>query len=168
MESKIYIEENNYYKIDCNDAVWSTDRILDDFHAAGTNLCDVDWIIENEDYLILVEYKNANIPTANHSSEFLPNSDKKINNVVKKYYDSLHYLSLKNKVKSKRYVYILEYPNGDSTSRRMIRNKLKQLLPFKLQENLSESNTLISSVEVLSIDEWNNNITYRKYPITIV
>ena len=38
MESKTYIEENNYYKIDCTDAVWSTDRIHDDFRAAGTNL----------------------------------------------------------------------------------------------------------------------------------
>ncbi|MDE6853301.1 MAG: hypothetical protein K2J67_12610, partial [Lachnospiraceae bacterium] len=60
---------------------------------------------------------------------------------------------------------ILEYPNGDSTSRKMIRNKMKTKLPFLLQGNIGESEKLIDKVAVLSIDEWNENELYGKFPI---
>ena len=35
-------------------------------------------------------------------------------NVVKKFYDSLHYLTLLRKEKPKDFVYVLEYPKGDA------------------------------------------------------
>lgn len=61
--------------------------------------------------------------------------------------------------------YILEYPNGDSVSRKMIRNRLKTKLPFALQENVGEERKLIHKVEVLSIEKWNASEEYGKFPI---
>lgn len=92
---------------------------------------------------------------------FNPSGDKKIENVSRKFYDSLHYLNILQKNKPKKCIYILEYPAGDSVSRKMIRNKLKKFLPFEIQKN---RNKLIESVEVLSIEEWNNDLNYRQYP----
>ena len=63
----IYIEENGQYSLDCSAALWSTDQIhqyyQDPAHAYGivNFLCDVDFVIENETHILLVEYKNANI-----------------------------------------------------------------------------------------------------------
>lgn len=162
----IYTEENNVYKIDCTEAVWSTDKVNQYFACTSGSLNDVDFIIESPDKLLLVEYKNACISNAVNPGAFKPASDKKINNVVKKYYDTLHYLTLSNRNKPKTYIYILEYPHGDTVSRKEIRNRMKQALPFKLQDKFNNGIKLIDKVEVLSIDEWNNHDEYRKFPIT--
>lgn len=65
--------------------------------------------------------------------------DKKISVVIRKFYDSLHYL------------YLLD--------------KLKLELPFMLQENIGTGRNLIEKIEVLSIEEWNCDANYGKYPI---
>ena len=96
---------------------------------------------------------------------FKPKDEKVLNKVAKKFYDSLHYLTLFGKEKPKEYVYILEYPYGDSSSRKMVRNRLKGKLPFTLQENIGKGKRLIEKVEVLSIAEWNANDQYGKFPI---
>lgn len=62
-------------------------------------------------------------------------------------------------------MYILEYPHGDSSSRKMVRNRLKEKLPFALQENIGKGKKLIEKIEVLSIEEWNENDQYGKFPI---
>lgn len=69
-----------------------------------------------------------------------------------------------DELNSKEYVYILEYPHGDSVSRKMIRNRLKAKLPFALQENIGKQK-LIEKVEVLSIAEWNADPQYGEFPI---
>ena len=58
----ILIEENGVYGIDCTHAIWATDTIHDEYHRAGIHMNDVDFVIENDSNLLLVEYKNANIP----------------------------------------------------------------------------------------------------------
>ena len=55
----ILTEENGIYSIDCTKAVWATDRIHEDYHEAGVHLKDVDFLIENESSILMVEYKNA-------------------------------------------------------------------------------------------------------------
>ena len=107
----IYTEENGQYTLDCSSAIWSTDRIHDCYQG-GTDaygnigfLCDVDFVIESQDYIILVEYKNANIVAAANPGAFNPMDDNKLTNVAKKYFDSLHWLYLEGKDKPKKYVY---------------------------------------------------------------
>ena len=97
MEKQFLTEENGVYQIDCTNAVWATDAIHQDYHDAGLHIHDVDFLIENEDTIFLIEYKNANIPGAASPNSFQPASDQKVNNVVRKYFDSLHYPTLLQK-----------------------------------------------------------------------
>lgn len=94
-----------------------------------------------------------------------PWKNKKISIITRKFYDSLHYLKLIDTEKPVQYVYVLEYPNGDATTRKRLRNRLKTELPFALQENIGNGNKLIDKVEVVSIGEWNDDSIYGKYPI---
>lgn len=166
---KIFTDENNSCQIDCSNALWASCDINNQYHIAHCDyLCDVDLVIETSDKIYLVEYKNANIKNAANPDGFNPNSDKKVRNVSDKFYDSLHYLSLKGKIKPKEYIYILEYPLGDMVSRGMIRNKIAKLLPFELQNNIGNGNKLIEKVSVLSVNEWNADKNYGRFPLKLL
>ena len=155
------------YYFDCTKSLWATDQLHQAYCLTGGSLNDVDLIIETEEKIIMMEYKNASISGAANPEAFQPGADKKINNVVKKFYDSLHYMYLLKKKKPKEFVYVLEYPNGDSVSRKMIRNRLKQKLPFKLQDLVEGNVKLIDKEEVVSINEWNQNGEYGMFPIKV-
>lgn len=161
----IFIEENGVYNIDCSNAIWATDKMHEDYHNAGIHINDVDFLIENVTNILMVEYKNACIANAENPAAFQPMADKKISIATRKFYDSLHYLRLLNKDKPIQYIYILEYPNGDVTTRKRLRNRLKVELPFVLQNNIGNGKKLIEQVEVLSIDEWNADSIYGNYPM---
>lgn len=161
----ILTEENGIYSIDCTKAVWATDRIHEDYHEAGVHLKDVDFLIENESSILMVEYKNACVEDAANPEAFNPASDRKISTVTGKFYDSLHYLNLLGKNKPVQYIYVLEYPNGDVTTRKRLRNRIKTELPFVLQENIGNGRKLIDKIDVVSIQEWNENEGFGEYPI---
>lgn len=163
--NKKFVEENGIYQIDCSESVWATDQINRIYHGAGVQLKDCDFLIESTASLYLVEYKNANLNNAVKPDAFKPEEDKMLNKVVQKFYDSLHYLYLLDKHKPIQYIYVLEYPKGDIVTRKRLRNKMKQKLPFALQENIGTDKRLIEKVEVVSIDEWNSNEEYGRYPI---
>ena len=135
---EIYIEENEYYSIDCTAAVWSTNCIHDYYQDAGHKYGEIG---------------------------FLKDTDF-VNKVAEKYFDTLHCLYLLGKNKPKKYIYVLEYPNGNSTSRLMIRNLLQKKLPFRLQTQLSAGKVrLIDEVKVVNIEEWNADPELGRYPI---
>ena len=167
-----YIEENGIYAFDCTAAVWSTDQIhsyyQDPAHSYGelNFMCDVDLVIESEDCIFLVEYKNANVAGASNPGAFRPDSGNKLENVAKKYFNSMHWLYLAGKDKPKKYIYVLEYPAGNSTSRLFVRNKLVKKLPFALQNAVNGAGRkIINDVKVLSIAEWNADDELRVYPL---
>ena len=167
----VLIEENKHYGIDCSAALWASDEMHETYHMCKLPhiLCDVDFAIETENRVLLVEYKNANIPEAvahaDRSKEYNPFDEDKFNKLVRKYYDSLHYLHLCGKYKPVCYVFVVEYPKGDSTSRKMLRNRLKKQLPFKLQEKIDMGIKMIESVNVLNINEWNEHEDFGIFPI---
>ncbi len=167
----VLIEEKGKYGIDCRNAIWETDEIHTLYHACGLPeiLCDADFAIETEDKILLIEYKNANIPEARaHAAvetEYDPFQTNKFNKIVSKFYDSLHYLRLMGKEKPVHYIFVLEYPKGDSASRKLLRNRLKKRLPFQLQKQFGTGIRLIDSVSVLNIAEWNLDMNYGRYPI---
>ena len=164
--NKIFAEEHGVYQIDCSNAVWATDQIHEVYHNAGVQLKDSDFLLEDTETLYLVEYKNANVSNAEKPDAFKPEEDKMVNKVVQKFYDSLHYLYLMNKTKPLVYIYVLEYPKGDVITRKRLRNRMKQKLPFELQNNIGQGKRLIEKVDVLSIDEWNAHEKYGAFPIT--
>lgn len=164
------IEEHRRYGIDATDAVWASDDMHALYHACGVSmLCDADFVLETEAYILLVEYKNAAIREAfAHTADsggYDPFEDKKIDKIVRKYYDSLHYLRLAGKSKPVRFIFVLEYRNGTSTSRKMLRNRLQRRLPFKLQRRFEACRKLIDAVDVVNIEEWNAHELYGRFPI---
>ena len=166
----LLIEEKGNYGIDCRNAVWASDEIHTAYDDGGlSNLCDADFVIETPDCILLVEYKNANVPEARaharKDTEYDPFQPVKFNKIVSKYYDSLHYLRLLGKEQSIHYIFVLEYPKGDSVSRKALRNRLKKHLPFKLQEMTDTGIKLIEAVDVVNIDEWNDDSVYGQFPI---
>lgn len=174
--SQVFYDEHHLYEIDFSSATWATDQLHDIFHSAGlTILHDVDWVVETNDELLLVEYKNSNHPNARNV--FNPLKNEKLDNVARKYYESIYFLQATRRVenKKKKFVYILEYKNSDSVTLNMVRNQLICRLPFRLQkefDNLIEDNQLVLSsnwiddLEVLSIAEWNEN--YAQFPLRLV
>lgn len=166
MSGSIHTEENGVYTLDCSAALWSTDQIHNLYHSSGVFLCDVDFIAETPDFLLLIEYKNADIPNAANAGAFNPSSAKKVDNVARKFYDSLHYLALEGKIKPVKYVYIVEYPNAGVTDRKMLRNAIAVKLPFKMQQGKPAK--LIENFEVMSIQEFNGHSEYSAFPLTPV
>ena len=163
-----FVEENGAYQIDCSKAIWATDEIHEVYHKAGVQLKDCDFLVEDNESIYLIEYKNANINNAENPNAFKLEEDKMLNKVVQKFYDSLHYLYLAEKKKPIEYIYVLEYPKGDVVTRKRLRNKMKQRLPFELQDSFGTGKKLIDKVEVLSIEEWNTHEKYGMFPITQV
>ncbi len=167
----VLIEEKRKYGIDCANAVWASDNMHAIYHKCGLPhiLCDTDFAVETDDFILLIEYKNANIPEAiahvNKGSEYNPFDKNKFDKIVRKYYDSLHYLRLEGKSKPVQYIFVLEYPKGDPVTRKMLRNRLKERLPFELQDQFTKGIKLIEKVDVVSIEEWNANGLYGRFPI---
>lgn len=169
--TNLLIEENGYCGFDPSRAVWASGGIHDLYNDCGLTsvLCDADFVFETRDCILLVEYKNAKVPEARvHATpdtEYNPFRSEKLLNIASKYYDSMHYLRLLGKNKPIRYVFVLEYPKGDTASRKALRNRLKKHLPFELQERLAKGIKLIESVDVVNIAEWNGDATYGQFPI---
>ncbi len=164
----ILTDENGDYGLDCTNAVWASDQMHKDYHYAKIPLSDADFLIEDEIYMMIIEYKNADTGKAREASFktpfFDPMEDRKFASVVRKFYDSLHYVHLLGKCKPVKYIYVVETPKGDATMRKRLRAKLKTQLPFKLQEDMDTGIKLIDDVNVLSIKEWNLHDEYGKYP----
>ena len=163
--SQIFFDEHHLYKIDFSSAPWATDQLHDIFHKAGLTIWhDVDWVVETNDELLLVEYKNPNHPNARN--EYEPLKNEKLDNVARKYYESCYFLHAARQVenKKKKFIYILEGKNDDEPTRKMVRNQLWNRLPFRLQKKFEEelkilsdnhfvlSNKWIEDLEVLSIE----------------
>lgn len=164
--TKIFKEENDIYQIDLSKSIWAIGDLNTIFHKAKISRSDVDFIAETETEFLFIEYKNSIITTEIKPEAFNPLGDKKINQVVKKYYDSLTYINYKRKnyQKLRKYIYILENVNGDEVLRRKVRARIKTLLPFSLQEQENFDTNLIDEVQVLSIDEWNEK--FPEFPLT--
>lgn len=162
-----YTEENGRYTIDCSKSTWSSDS-FHEYSNKYTNslLCDVDFVIEENEYILLVEFKNAKINNAPEAKEFNPLGEDKLNNVARKFYDSSHILNLLGRKKLRKYIYVVEFDKGNTTSRKAIRNRLKDRLPFRLQLHIDDGAIeMIHSVDVVDISEWNENRLYGQFPI---
>ena len=166
---KVFIDENGEYGLDYSKAIWASDQMHQIYQEANVPLSDADFVIEDTNFVMVIEYKNANtekaIEMGYKTKAFNPMDAGKLNSVVRKFYDSCHYLHLLDKSKPVRYIYVVETPTDDSTMRKKLRNQMKTLLPFELQQNINTGIKLIEKVDVVSIKEWNEDSTYGKYPM---
>ncbi|MBQ7251916.1 MAG: hypothetical protein IJS32_04865 [Kiritimatiellae bacterium] len=171
--SNILLEENGRYGLDCTKALWASGAMHDHYVNSLHPNClgDVDFVVETAVSLLLVEYKNAKF--APEPGESTPKTsannvfkDQKFTQLVRKYFGSLPYLRLVGKtIKPCHYIFVVEYPNDNSTSRKQLRNRLKNALPFELQKQFGSKIKLIEAVDVVNIDEWNSHPVYGQFPL---
>lgn len=79
---KIFTDENEEYGLDCSQAIWASDQLHQIYHDAKVQLSDADFMIENSENVVIMEYKNANTEKAVELSyktkPFNPMEDKKV------------------------------------------------------------------------------------------
>lgn len=165
---KVFIDENGEYGLDCSQAIWATDRMHQIYHDAKVQLSDADFVIEDEKSIMIIEYKNAGtkkaVELSYKTTPFNPLDDSKFHSIIRKFYDSCHFLYLLGKSKPVQYIYVVEAPNTDSTMRKRLRERMKTQLPFVLQKNMNTGMKLIEKVDVMNVKEWNEDSTYGRYP----
>jgi len=155
MSNYIFIDENRNFEFN-----FSTAKYAVELHEKykRTFLKDVDFIVEKNDKIFFVEYKNSNIPNASNPKAFEEKikTDDHYVEIARKFYDSIIYIMACEKNKPFEYIYILECQKADSVIRKYITAKIKKKLPFDLQqENAEIKRKLIADFCVVSMDEWN-------------
>lgn len=156
MNNKILLDENKQYKFD-----FTSTKYALELHELATYLMvnDVDFITETDDEVLFIEYKNADIKNAANPDVILQkiNTDKFMNNISKKYYDSLLLFWGKgyNEVEKEiKYIFILQHPKIDLRVRKQLRNKVRDKLPMK-REDREVIKGYLSEFEIYNIEEWN-------------
>lgn len=164
----IYIEENRNYQFDFRNADWAIE-LQPHYRGAHLELSDVDYVLQYHGEVILLEYKNAKIAVAQGhagAKNFRPNSDEKISQIARKFFDSWFYLSAHRHRRPVTYIYVLKWPNGDVVMRKELRNRISRILPFQFQKQEAPIKGIIKEFAVLFIDEWNQR--FQELPITYI
>ncbi|MBZ9623255.1 hypothetical protein G9F71_010355 [Clostridium sp. FP2] len=159
---KYYIDENEKYRFEFADfSVYEYHELAQE----TTILSDVDFVIDMEDKLLLVEYKNADVEGVVNTNRFL----EKIKTqefyaiIAKKYYNTLflHWACERNKNEVPiEYVLLIEHPAIDGKFRKQLRGKIYKQLPFKLTTKPEIKKAIFTKFEVLNLEEWR-----QKFPI---
>lgn len=171
--SGVFTDENNNHKIDLSAATWSYNEMHEDYELVGSVLKDADWLAQDDDGILLIEYKNYKERTGKEFREYATGtkSEALADEIAKKFYDSLHLLVFKgiSCTKTKiRYVFIVEHRIADPVMKKRMRNKISEKLPFRLQAKFGLTVIDKADFKVLSVDEWNNSPQYSVYPITSI
>ena len=155
--SGIYRDESETFEINLSAACWSMgEELRDKFQAAGNLLNGVDWIVETDDALILIEFKDY----SGRGMKIDNKLEGYLQKITRKYYFSAYYLYARGKRKVMDYVLIAEGSNIDDLVKYTIKASIHKRLPFVLQENPEISDKLIEYFEMYSVSEWN-----EKYPM---
>ncbi|MGB4092549.1 MAG: hypothetical protein WBK46_11515 [Ruminococcus flavefaciens] len=99
------------YQIDCSKAIYASNGMRDYYQQdvfAKYQLSDVDWVIEDDDYIYLVEYKNSNVNNAIDMK-----IEKKIDSLSKKFHHSLLFLFAIGTTKQVKCIAILDSQKDD-------------------------------------------------------
>ncbi len=160
-------EEQHIYRIDLRQAKWSMGdhKRLSDL--GGSLLLTVDFVAETENDVLFIEYKNSNISGAENPEQFNEElkSDTHFKKIARKFYGSFlccHILNKLNDTKPFKYYYICESTKADTTTRKLLRDKIMRQLPFRIQKTKDQNRKIIHHFDVMSIMEW--NLSFPKFP----
>lgn len=167
MDTKIFQDENGFCQFDFSAALRASNQLNPIFQQNTSSLLsDIDFLVETEDEIIFVEYKNANVPGCSKPEAMTPSNQKLQNKLAFKYYDSWLYIHATNCRKPITYVCVVEFYQDDSRMRLKLREAVTRLLPFRLQKLENVKHMMIQDFHVLSVDEWNCHDHFKRYPIT--
>ena len=154
----VYTEEHNKYQIDLRSAKWSKGDLKSTFETIGNAQNDVDWLLEEDDGFVLIEFKCWD------KGEMQEKAEEFYQSVIRKYYGSAYYLYALGASKPINYFLVLATPLADVIMKNKALASIKKRLPFELQKKPEFPNTLIERFDICSVFEWNEQ--YPLYPIS--
>lgn len=168
INSKILQDENGKMQFDFTNAmdVFEPHRLAQLY---PEYLSDVDFVVEDKDRLICLEYKNAGIKNASNPEAF----QKKVatepfwKRLAKKFYGTMFlvWASDKNQAnKPVQYVLLIETnPGLDDALKKKLVAKLPEHLPFMYQTEDEIKRHVIDEFLLVNLEEWKEK--YPQYPI---
>ncbi len=157
-----YKDENEKYEFDFLECeVWQYHQMAQ----KTTILSDVDFVINAQDKVIFLEYKNAAVDGVVNPNAMLRKiiTDKFYVRAAKKFYSTLflHWACRKNEQDLPiTYIMLIEHPEIDAKIRKRLKERITRQLPFQLKEEKTIKRSLIDRFEVLNMAEW-----HKVYPM---
>lgn len=167
-DSKILQDENGKMQFDFSNAI-------DVFEPHGLAnmysdyLSDVDFVIEEKEKLICLEYKNANIKNAENPEAF----QRKVigedfwKKMAKKFYGTMFLIWACNKNQKEKpvqYILLMETnPTMDAALKKRFTAKMMRQLPFAYKDICEVRRRVIDDFVLADLKEWNEK--YPQYPI---
>lgn len=166
--TKIFWDENHIVQFNFSKA-------LDVFEPHGLAsmyseyLSDVDFVIEDEENFICLEYKNGSIKNASNADAFKQKiaTEEFWKRIAKKFYGTMFLVWACNKnqaEKTVQYVLLLESNPGmdDALKKRFVMKMMRQL-PFKYNAQNEICKRIIDDFCLMDLKEWGEK--YPQYPI---
>lgn len=167
-DSKILHDENGNMQFDFTNAV----SVFEPHELASmypAYLSDVDFVIEEEERILCLEYKNANIRNAAKPEVF----QRKIINeefwkrIAKKFYGTVFLLWACNKNETEKpieYILLMETnPGIDAALKKRFVAKMMRQLPFAYGSRAEIKRKVIDKFALVDVSEW--NAKFPQYPI---
>ncbi len=167
-KNKILWDENRQMKFDFSSAL----DVFEPHELANLYseyLSDVDFVVEEKEKLICLEYKNGNVKNADNPEAF---NQKLIREefwkkIARKFYGTLFLIWACNKNQSDKlvqYVLLMESnPGMDAALKKRFTMKLMRQLPFKYNTRSEIQRKIINEFCLLDLKEWKEK--YPQYPI---
>lgn len=134
-------------------------------------LSDVDFVVEDSEQILCIEYKNADIEGAGHPEAFEGKVKQEPfwKRIAKKYYGTLFVMWACDKNSEDKPVkYILltgNNPEIDRIMKKKVMEKMKKHLPFKYNGREEVKRSIIDEFRILNLEEWKQE--YPEYPVKI-
>lgn len=162
--NKILLDENGKMKFDFSDAL----DVFEPHELANLYsdyLSDVDFVVEEDEKLICLEYKNANVKNADDPEAFRRKivGEEFWRKIVKKFYGTMFLVWACNKNpadKPVQYVLLIESnPSMDDSLKKRFVMKMMSHLPFKYNARSEIQRKVIDEFCLIDLKEWK-----EKYP----
>ncbi|MBQ6887640.1 MAG: hypothetical protein IJN54_09030 [Lachnospiraceae bacterium] len=168
---KILQDENGKMKFDFSNALDVFEpHVLASMYSEY--LSDVDFVVEDKEKLICLEYKNANVRNASNPEAF----QKKLaeepfwKRLARKFYGTMFLVWASEKNPSDKpvqYVFLMETnPGMDDALKKKIVAKMPSHLPFAYQKEGEIKRRVIDEFLLVNLDEWKE--IYPQYPIDYI
>lgn len=168
---KEYIDENNQVKFDFSLAI----DVFEPHELANRHseyLSDVDYVIEDTEEVVFMEYKNSAIPGVVNPEAFNDKlrKEKFWNKIAQKFYGTLFLTMACDKNPNNKpidYVFLMETnPVIDSVIRKKLEHKMISRLPFDYAQSEEVKREMIRKFKILDINQWNNE--YSKFHVDYI
>ncbi len=166
--NKILWDENKKMKFDFSKAL----DVFEPHELANLYseyLSDVDFVVEEKEKLICLEYKNSNVKNADKPEAF----NRKLageefwKKIAKKFYGTLFLIWACNRNQSEKpiqYILLMESnPSMDATLKKRFTMKMMRQLPFKYNTRSEIQRKIIDEFNLADLKEWEEK--YPQYPI---